>query len=158
DGRASEAEHSRVCPRPETSGIAQLAGRQPRLARYAVVTARTPGYPAGLPLPRRSWQKARMAKAAPQPWAPARERIGSVAVKLMSVANVWVFRLTGGRLGGTFLRGAPVCLVTVIGRRTGQPHTVPLLYLRRGDDLVIVASKGGMSHHPVWYHNMIANP
>ena len=99
-----------------------------------------------------------MAKAAPQPWTPTQERFGSVVVKLMSVVNVWVFRLTGGRLGGTFLRGAPVCLVTVTGRKTGQPRTVPLLYLRRGDDLVIVASKGGMSHHPLWYHNMIANP
>ena len=99
-----------------------------------------------------------MAKTAPQPWTPAQERFGSIAVKLMSVVNVWVFRLTGGWLGGTFRGGAPVCLVTVIGRKTGQPRTVPLLYLRRGDDLIIVASKGGMSHHPVWYHNMMANP
>ena len=48
--------------------------------------------------------------------------------------------------------------MTVVGRKTGQPRTVPLLYLRRGDDLVVVASKGGMSHHPVWYHNMMATP
>jgi deazaflavin-dependent oxidoreductase (nitroreductase family) len=99
-----------------------------------------------------------MAKPVPQPWTPAQERFGSIVVKLMSAANVWVFRLTGGRLGGTFLRGAPVCLVTATGRRTGRPRTVPLLYLRRGEELVIVASKGGMSHHPVWYHNMMANP
>ena len=99
-----------------------------------------------------------MAKPAARPWTPAEERFGTVVVKLMSVLNVWLYRLTGGRIGGTFLRGAPVCLVTVTGRRTGTPHTIPLLYLRDGDDLVIVASKGGMSKHPVWYLNLEANP
>jgi deazaflavin-dependent oxidoreductase (nitroreductase family) len=99
-----------------------------------------------------------MATPTARPWTPFEERIGSVVVKIMSVLNVIVYRLTGGRLGGTFLRGAPVCLVTVIGRKTGEPHTIPLLYLADGDDVVIVASKGGMSRHPVWYLNLQANP
>jgi deazaflavin-dependent oxidoreductase (nitroreductase family) len=99
-----------------------------------------------------------MAKAAPRPWTPTQERIGSVAIKVMSGVNVWLFRLSRGRLGARFRGGAPVCLVTVTGRRTGQPHTVPLLYLQHGEEIVFVASKGGMSHHPLWYHNMIANP
>jgi deazaflavin-dependent oxidoreductase (nitroreductase family) len=99
-----------------------------------------------------------MAKTAPQPWTPTQERFGSIAVKLMSVANVWAYRLTGGWLGSRFRYGAPVCLVTVVGRKTGQPRTIPLLYLQRGEDILLVASKGGMSHHPVWYLNMMANP
>ena len=93
-----------------------------------------------------------------RPWTPTEERIGSVFVKVMSVLNVLAYRATGGRLGGTFLRGAPVCLVTVIGRKSGEPHTLPLLYLADGDDLIIVASKGGMSKHPLWYLNLQANP
>jgi deazaflavin-dependent oxidoreductase (nitroreductase family) len=93
-----------------------------------------------------------------RPWTPTEERIGSVLVKVMSVLNVLVYRITGGWLGGTFLRGAPVCLVTVVGRKSGEPHTIPLLYLRDGDDVLIVASKGGMSKHPVWYLNLVANP
>jgi deazaflavin-dependent oxidoreductase (nitroreductase family) len=93
-----------------------------------------------------------------RPWTPTEERIGSVVVKAMSALNVLAYRLTGGWLGGKFLRGAPVCLVTVTGRKTGQPHTIPLLYLLDGDDLVIVASKGGMSKHPVWYLNLLATP
>jgi deazaflavin-dependent oxidoreductase (nitroreductase family) len=99
-----------------------------------------------------------MATPTARPWTPTEERIGSVVVKVMSVLNVLVYRLTGGWLGGKFLRGAPVCLVTVIGRKSGEPHTIPLLYLQDGDDLVIVASKGGMSKHPVWYLNLVANP
>jgi len=99
-----------------------------------------------------------MATPTARPWTPFEERVGSVFVKIMSVLNVIVFRITGGALGGTFLRGAPVCLVTVIGRRSGEPHTIPLLYLADGDDVIIVASKGGMSKHPLWYLNLVANP
>jgi deazaflavin-dependent oxidoreductase (nitroreductase family) len=49
-------------------------------------------------------------------------------------------------------------LLTVTGRKSGQPHTSPLLYLKEGDTIVTVASKGGMDHHPVWYLNLKANP
>jgi deazaflavin-dependent oxidoreductase (nitroreductase family) len=76
----------------------------------------------------------------------------------MNRANIWVYRLTNGRVGGRFMHGAPVCLVTVHGRRTGTPYTVALLYLTDGDDVIIVASLGGMSKHPVWYLNLRANP
>ena len=93
-----------------------------------------------------------------QSWSPTQERLASPLMRLMTVANVWVYRLTGGRLGGTFLRGAPICLVTTTGKRSGQPRTVALLYITDGDDLVVVASKGGMSKSPAWYHNMRANP
>jgi len=79
-------------------------------------------------------------------------------IKIMSALNTWAYRLTGGRLGGTFLRGAPVCLVVVTGRKTGRALTVPLLYLADGDDVIIVASKGGMAKHPLWYLNLEANP
>ena len=92
------------------------------------------------------------------PFTPAQERVGNVVVKLMSKANVWVYRLSGGRIGGRFLRGAPVLLLTTRGRKSGEPRVAPLLYLRDGDNLVIVASKGGMSHHPTWYLNLQASP
>ncbi|TMA72180.1 MAG: nitroreductase family deazaflavin-dependent oxidoreductase [Deltaproteobacteria bacterium] len=92
------------------------------------------------------------------PWTRTQERLVSPIIRVMTLLNVWAYRLTGGRMGGTFLQGAPVCLVTVKGKRSGTLRTVALLYLAAGDDVVLVASKGGMSHHPAWYHNMIANP
>jgi deazaflavin-dependent oxidoreductase (nitroreductase family) len=91
-------------------------------------------------------------------YTPFQERVASPLIKAMSAANTWVYRLSGGRIGGRFLRGAPVLLLTTIGRKSGQPRTAPLLYLEDGENLVIVASKGGMSHHPVWYLNLEANP
>jgi deazaflavin-dependent oxidoreductase (nitroreductase family) len=99
-----------------------------------------------------------MAAKNPRPFTEREERIGSVVVRLMSNLNTAVYRLTGGRVGGRFLRGAPVFLLTTIGRKSGQPRTAPLLYLKEGNDYVVVASKGGMSHHPLWYRNLEANP
>ncbi len=93
-----------------------------------------------------------------KPFTSTQERIGHHAVRAMGAANTWIYRLTGGKLGGRFLRGAPVLLLTTTGRKSGKPRTSPLLYLRDGENLVVVASVGGMSHHPVWYLNLEANP
>ncbi len=49
-------------------------------------------------------------------------------------------------------------LLTTKGRVTGKDHTVPLLYLRDGRTLVVIASYGGRSDHPAWYHNLISQP
>ena len=91
-------------------------------------------------------------------YSPLQERLANPLIRAMSAANTWVYRLSGGRIGGRFLRGAPVLLLTTIGRKSGRPRTAPLLYLDDGDELVIVASKGGMSQHPVWFLNLEANP
>jgi deazaflavin-dependent oxidoreductase (nitroreductase family) len=99
-----------------------------------------------------------MANKTPRPFTAREERLASAVIKPMSKLNTWVYRLSGGRVGGRWVRGAPVMLLTTIGRKSGQPRTTPLLYLRDGDSVVIVASKGGMSHHPLWFHNLTANP
>jgi len=79
-------------------------------------------------------------------------------VKWMSRFNAWLYRISGGRIGGRFLRGAPVCLLTTTGRRSGLPRTVPLLYLADSERVLLVASKGGMKNHPLWYLNLVAKP
>jgi F420H(2)-dependent quinone reductase len=77
--------------------------------------------------------------------------------KLMQDANVWLYRRTGGKLGGR-LMGAPVLLLTTRGRKSGKQRVTPLLYLGDSADLVIVASKGGWPEHPLWYRNLQAEP
>src|SRR5919108_6368249 len=72
-------------------------------------------------------------------------------------ANVAAYRLTRGRVGGR-VRGVPVLLLDHVGRRSGQRRTTPLMYLKDGDDLVIVASKGGAPSHPAWWLNLRASP
>ncbi len=93
-----------------------------------------------------------------RPFSPSEVAIGNVFIKAFSTLNVWLHRVTGGKLGGRFPSGQPLLLLTTIGRKSGQPRTSPLIYLADGDDLVIVASKGGMDHHPLWYTNLVANP
>ena len=93
-----------------------------------------------------------------RPFTKTEVAIANPLIKAMSKLNTWAYRATGGRLGGKFRGGAPVMLVTTIGRKTGRRLTTPLLYLRDGDYVVTVASKGGMDHHPLWYRNMVANP
>jgi deazaflavin-dependent oxidoreductase (nitroreductase family) len=80
-----------------------------------------------------------------------------IFIKWMSRANTLAYKLSGGRLGGSF-GAAPVALLTTIGRRTGEPRVSPLIYLRDGDRIVFVASRGGSDKHPMWYLNLTANP
>lgn len=86
------------------------------------------------------------------------------AMKFMARAQVKVFRLTGGRVGAKWRVGAgfrkpvPTLLLEHRGRKSGRLFTTPLLYLRSGDDLVIVGSQGGLPRHPQWYFNLLAHP
>jgi len=99
-----------------------------------------------------------MVETRPRPWTASEERFGTIAVRIMSAINTALFRLSGGSVGNRFMRGAPVCLVTTTGARSAKLRTTPLIYLADRDDVVIVASKGGMSHHPAWYHNLARHP
>ncbi|MEM8924614.1 MAG: nitroreductase family deazaflavin-dependent oxidoreductase [Actinomycetota bacterium] len=67
------------------------------------------------------------------------------------------FRANGGVCGGPF-EGMPMVLVTMTGAKSGRELTSPLVYSNDGDDVVIIASKGGAPTHPNWYHNLKANP
>ena len=78
-------------------------------------------------------------------------------VRLLGRMHVRLYRLTGGRFVGRVGK-APILLLTTTGRRSGEPRTAPLLYLRDGERLAIVASFGGHPKHPVWYLNLTANP
>ena len=68
------------------------------------------------------------------------------------------YRATGGRIGHTAPGMPTILLLDHVGARSGTKRTSPLLYFRDGDDLVLVASKGGFPRHPAWYHNLEANP
>lgn len=85
-------------------------------------------------------------------------KLGWKLFGLFTKAHVAAYRATDGRIGRRFFKGAPVCLVEHVGRRSGETRTTPLIYVRDGDDVVIVASKGGAAAHPAWWLNLRANP
>ena len=68
-----------------------------------------------------------------------------------------LYQATNGVVGRRLV-GNDMLLLTTRGRLTGQPHTVPLLYLRDGDRFLVIASYGGRDRHPEWYLNLLANP
>jgi F420H(2)-dependent quinone reductase len=78
-------------------------------------------------------------------------------VKLLSAMHAAVYRATAGRIGRR-LANNDMCLLTTTGRRSGDAHTVPLLYLSDRGRFVVIASYGGRAHHPDWYLNLLVNP
>jgi deazaflavin-dependent oxidoreductase (nitroreductase family) len=67
------------------------------------------------------------------------------------------FRNNNGKVTGVF-QNAPLLLLTTKGARTGREHTTPVVYTTDGDNVVVIASKGGAPAHPHWYLNLVANP
>jgi deazaflavin-dependent oxidoreductase (nitroreductase family) len=67
------------------------------------------------------------------------------------------YKASGGRLGGKAY-GVPVVLLESVGRKSGKRRTHPLLCGEDGENLVVIASKGGVHRHPAWYLNVKANP
>ena len=79
------------------------------------------------------------------------------AVKLLSQIHTGLYRVTRGIVGRRLVHN-DMLLLTTTGRTTGRPHTVPLLYLRDGDELIVIASYGGRPQDPEWYRNLVADP
>ena len=77
--------------------------------------------------------------------------------KLIQDANVGLYRITNGRIGGRYDR-APVLILHHVGRKSGEPRQTPLIYLQDGEDLVIVGSMGGTPKHPAWCLNVRDRP
>ncbi len=67
------------------------------------------------------------------------------------------FRANDGVCTGPF-EGAPMVLITMTGAKSGRELCSPLVHSNDGDDVIIIASKGGAPEHPNWYHNLVANP
>ncbi|MFD4367342.1 nitroreductase family deazaflavin-dependent oxidoreductase [Rhodococcus sp. NPDC058521] len=85
-------------------------------------------------------------------------------IKWMSHVNVFLYRRTGGllgskwRVGSAFPFGIPVCLLTTTGHKSGQQRITPLVFMEDGENVVLVASQGGLPKNPMWYLNSMADP
>jgi deazaflavin-dependent oxidoreductase (nitroreductase family) len=76
--------------------------------------------------------------------------------KAGNAAAVWMYRRTGGKVGGRARGGSSVLLLTVAGRRSGLPHTVPVAYVERDGDYYLAATAGGRPTEPQWIRNLRA--
>ena len=87
---------------------------------------------------------------------PARSR-EEMDVSLSGDKHVEAYRESKGERGYIW-NGAPILLLTTTGRASGQERTNPLIFVAEGDNVAIVASKGGAPQHPAWYLNLEAEP
>jgi F420H(2)-dependent quinone reductase len=71
--------------------------------------------------------------------------------------QVYVYRRSGGKRLG-HIQGMPVLLLTTVGRKTGKKRVNPVVYIRDGDNYVIVAANAGAKRNPRWFANLQANP
>lgn len=71
--------------------------------------------------------------------------------------QVKLYESSGGT-EGTTLRGRPVIILTSVGARSGKIRKTPLMRVEHDGQYAVVASLGGAPTHPVWYHNLVANP
>ena len=63
-----------------------------------------------------------------------------------------------GGTDGTTLRGMPVVVLTMLGRRTGKLRKVPIMRVEHEGTYAVVGSLGGAPNNPVWVYNLRANP
>jgi F420H(2)-dependent quinone reductase len=79
------------------------------------------------------------------------------AIKAGAQANVWLYRRTNGRIGGRGMGRLPLLLLTVPGRKSGLPYTVPIAYFdHNGDYIVVGTGMGGSKETPQWLLNLEA--
>ena len=70
-------------------------------------------------------------------------------------ADPWLLRKTQGR--GALRIGFPALLLTTTGAKSGLPRVMPLVYVRDGDDFVVVGTNFGQRQHPGWTVNLLAH-
>ena len=76
----------------------------------------------------------------------------------LTALNVWLYRRTGGRIGGAIGNIKPIALVDHVGAKSGTKRTTPLVYTRDRDDVIIVGSQGGSPRTPSWVFNLRSSP
>lgn len=90
----------------------------------------------------------------PKKWVPLTRKI----IKTYTRFNVWVYKMSKGRLLKNFPGGYPICLIGMTGAKSGKRREIALIHLPYKDNVLLIASQGGMDEHPLWYYNIKANP
>jgi F420H(2)-dependent quinone reductase len=72
--------------------------------------------------------------------------------------QVDLYESSGGTRGLANPGGGPVIILTTVGARSGKLRKTPLMRVEHNGEYALVASLGGAPTHPVWYHNLLADP
>ncbi len=86
-----------------------------------------------------------------------RDLVVRLVTRYGGAVHRFLYRASGGRIGGR-IWGLRIVLLTTTGRRSRRRRTVPLCSLRHGEDVVVIASYGGLDRPPAWSFNLAAHP
>ena len=78
-------------------------------------------------------------------------------IKVLTKLHRLLFNKFGLRSLGSLL-GNPICIITTVGRKSGNPIVIPLLTIPHEDNYILVASHGGAPNNPAWVYNLIDEP
>jgi deazaflavin-dependent oxidoreductase (nitroreductase family) len=81
---------------------------------------------------------------------------GPIFIKVATPIDRWLIPATNGRL--SVLVGQPIVVLEMTGAKTGKIRRIPLVHMRDGENVILVASFVGKPQNPAWYHNLKANP
>ena len=73
--------------------------------------------------------------------------------------QVETYERSGGTEANTLRdTGLPVIILTTRGNKSGKLRKTPLMRVEHDGEYALVSSMGGAPQHPVWYHNLTADP
>jgi deazaflavin-dependent oxidoreductase (nitroreductase family) len=133
---------------PDDAAV-RVPGMTPAMLRIGRVCARRSA--------RREARTFRFVPGVGRPGLTRGDRLLVTVSRGVAAVHTGLQQRSGGRLVRRF-RGGDVLLLTVVGRRSGRAFTIPLLYLRDGEDYVVAASNGGIDREPLWWRNLLAHP
>lgn len=93
----------------------------------------------------------------PRPITELEYRVMKPFARLLSRVQIALYRLSGGKFGARY-RGGDICVVHMMGAKSGRNLELPLMYVPYRAGAILVASFAGGPHYPSWYHNLIAQP
>ncbi|MCW2801611.1 MAG: ddn 4 [Aeromicrobium sp.] len=132
-------------------------GRSHRRATTALITAyscvmvrESSRVPDNDPTAPKGWVKRRVEKLA------KRRAVTWYLINIGGRVDPILMKMSGGRINTTGTK--TVVVLKHVGRKSGSVRETPLVYFTHGNDVVLIASKGGAPQHPAWLHNIRANP
>jgi deazaflavin-dependent oxidoreductase (nitroreductase family) len=85
------------------------------------------------------------------------DRTWPILTRLMG-GHAKIYRATNGLIGYRVPGAPPMLLLDHVGAKSGKRRTSPLVFARDGQNIILIASKGGYPKSPAWFHNLVANP
>jgi deazaflavin-dependent oxidoreductase (nitroreductase family) len=91
-------------------------------------------------------------------WLGHRRWFAWLGPRLITPLDRALYRVSSGRVSAAGAPVLPELMLTTIGRKSGARRTVPLIYAKDGDRLILTGSNWGRASHPAWAENLLAKP